>query len=174
MERDSQPTPNTVVTLTLDTNLLLEYWKEQDRASVIEALLSLADSGEVELAVTARIREDIPRPPFANRLNELSTLHISEIGTIARFGYWLLDGNHHFGHKEFFDFSDEITTMLEKSGVKHRLPDWRDWDHLHVHWGLKRDIFLTWDKPLLSISNKLKTRFGINVVTPEAYLASRV
>ena len=160
--------------LTLDTNLLLEYWKEQDRASVIEELLSLAASGAVELGVTARIYEDIPRPPFANRITELNTLHINKLPTIARFGYWLLDGNHHFGHKEFFDFSDEITAMLEKSGVKHRLPDWRDWDHLHVHYSLKRDIFLTWDKPLLSIKDKLKARFGIIVMTPEAYLASRV
>lgn len=174
MEHDSQPTQNTVLQLTLDTNLLLEYWKEQDRASVIEELLLLAASGEVELAVTARIREDIPRPPFADLLNELSILHVSEVPTIARFGYWLLDGRHHFGHKEFFDFSAEITAILEKRGIKHRLPDWRDWDHVHAHYSLKRDIFLTWDKPLLSIRDKLQAHFGIIVMTPEAYLASRV
>ena len=139
MKHDSQPTQNTVVKLTLDTNLLLEYWKEQYRAPVIEELLSLATSDAVELAVTARIREDIPRPPFADRIKELNTLHVNELPTIARYGYWLLDGNQHFGHKEFFDFSDEITAMLEKSGVKRRLPDWRDWDHLHVHYaGINR------------------------------------
>lgn len=174
MERSLQSPQNTIVKLTLDTNQLVEYWKEQDRASVIEELLALAASGAVELGVTARIHEDIPDPPLADRIKELNALHVNKLPTIARWGYWVLDGNHHFGRKEFFDFSDEITATLKKNGVKHRLPDWRDWDHLHVHWDLKRDIFLTWDKPLLSIRDKLKARFDIEVMTPEAYLASRV
>jgi hypothetical protein len=37
--------------LTLDSNLLLEYWKEQSRRDATEALLELARKGEVELAV---------------------------------------------------------------------------------------------------------------------------
>jgi len=62
--------------LTLDTNLLLEYWKQQKRMDVTEKLLSLARLGKIDLAVTARIREDIPRPPLADRINELPELQI--------------------------------------------------------------------------------------------------
>src|SRR5260221_4305592 len=44
--------------LTLDTNLLLEYWKEQAKMTVVTEILALATAGDVSLAVTARIRED--------------------------------------------------------------------------------------------------------------------
>ena len=41
--------------VTLDTNLLLEYWKQQDRRMIVERLIELARAGRVNLAVTARI-----------------------------------------------------------------------------------------------------------------------
>ena len=37
-------------TATLDTNLLLEYWKEQPKAAVVERLLDLAQNGHLDLA----------------------------------------------------------------------------------------------------------------------------
>jgi len=171
MEHDSELAKNSASRLTLDTNLLLEYWKEQDRAPTIEKLLSLATSGVVDLAVTARIREDIPLPPLANRLNELGTLNVSEAPSITRLDFWVI-GRDVFGDDEFIAFSSAIDGMLRERGA--RVPDWRDWDHVHAHYVLKRDIFLTWDKPLLSISNELRDRFGIVIMTPETYLASRV
>lgn len=171
MEHESRPAKGTVIRLTLDTNLLLEYWKEQDRSPTIEELLLLATSGEVDLAVTARIREDIPRPPLTIRLNDLGTLNVSEVPSVIRIGSWML-GRDVIGNAEFVDFSSSIADILRKKGA--RVPDWRDWDHVHAHYVLKRDIFLTWDKPLLSIGNELQNRFGIVVMTPEAYLASRV
>lgn len=43
-------------TLTLDTNLLQEYWKQRDKVQFVEQLLDLAQQGKVDLAVTARVR----------------------------------------------------------------------------------------------------------------------
>jgi len=64
--------------LTLDTNLLMEYWRNRNRIQVVEQLLSLADEGSVDLAITSRIREDVPNPPLAQRINQLSELGIQE------------------------------------------------------------------------------------------------
>ncbi len=166
---EPQIVEHNITRLTLDTNLLLEYWKEQDRSKVIEILLSLASSGKVDLAVTARIREDVPRPPLADRINELANLNISEIPSITRFGFWVI-GRDVFADQSFSDFSLAITNILVKKGV--RVPDWRDWDHVHAHYLLRRDVFLTWDKPILSISDELQNQFKIIVKAPEDYLKS--
>jgi len=64
--------------LTIDTNLLMEYWRNRNRMQVVEQLLSLADEGSVDLAITSRIREDVPNPPLAQRINQLSELGIQE------------------------------------------------------------------------------------------------
>jgi hypothetical protein len=42
--------------LTFDANLLLEYWKDQPKKATVKDLLRLAERGEIDLAVTARIR----------------------------------------------------------------------------------------------------------------------
>lgn len=57
--------------LTLDTNLLLEYWKNQAKRKTVEKLLLLAKEGKADLAVTARIREDVLLSPLAQNLDEL-------------------------------------------------------------------------------------------------------
>ena len=62
--------------VTLDTNLLLERWKNQNKAGVVEKLLNLAENGELDLAVTTRIREGIPHPPLSNRINQLPELGV--------------------------------------------------------------------------------------------------
>lgn len=77
--------------LTLDTNLLLEYWKNQDKRKAVEKLLLLVKEGKVDLAVTARIREDVPRSPLAQKLDELPELGINETGSVMRLDYSVLD-----------------------------------------------------------------------------------
>jgi hypothetical protein len=167
---EPQIVSHNITRLTLDTNLLLEYWKEQDRSKVIEILLSLASSGKVDLAVTARIREDVPLPPLFDRIVELPFINIKEVASMTSLGYWSL-GRDILGDKNIKEFSNAISDTPKKRGA--RVPDWRDWDHLHAHYLLKRDIFLTWDKPILSIANELWNRFEIIVMTPEDYLMRR-
>lgn len=60
--------------LTLDTNLLLEYWKNQAKRKAVEKLSLLAKEGKADLVVTARIREDVPLSPLAQKIDELPEL----------------------------------------------------------------------------------------------------
>ena len=54
--------------------LLQDYGKQRPRKDAIERLLELAREGRVDLAVTARIREDIPDEPLASEIKKLAEL----------------------------------------------------------------------------------------------------
>jgi hypothetical protein len=159
-----------VFKLTLDTNLLLEYWKDQDKRDVVETLLRLKMEGKVDLAVTSRVREDVPFPPLTNNLERLGELGIDETGAVARLGYWVL-GRDFLGDEVF----DGFFPTAEKLAIKHgkKPPDWRDWDHIHTHYLLKRDVFLTWDEGIVCLANEMRTRFGIEIMKPEVFLSTR-
>jgi hypothetical protein len=156
--------------LTLDTNLLLEYWKEQAKMAVVEELLRLAAAGDVSLAVTRRVREDVPRPPLADRINELPELSIAETASVTRLGYWTL-GVDMLGSDEFVASASAIESEMTRKGMIP--PDWRDWDHVHAHYLLGRDVFLTWDRKVLEAAPELTRALRVVVMTPEAYLQSR-
>ena len=156
-----------VPTLTLDTNLLHEYWKQRVKRKAVEKLLLLAKQGKVDLAVTARVYEDIPLPPLADKLGELQELNINEVGSVTRLGYWVL-GRDMFGDEAFEQFWPQACALAQQYGEKP--PDWRDWDHLHAHYLLKRDVFLTWDKGIICLADDLRARFGVVVGRPEDYL----
>jgi hypothetical protein len=164
----------TIPKLTLDTNLLYRYWKPQnekdkEKKILVEKLLNLAKLGKVDLAVTRRIRQDIPKPPLSDRLKDLPELHIVETGSIARFdGSWLLDGREMFADPKFHGFLPTAQKLAKERGETP--PDDRDWDHLDAHYLLQRDIFLTWDDGIICLSKELKDIFGINVCRPDDYL----
>jgi hypothetical protein len=77
--------------ITLDTSVLLEYWKNQKKRSSVERLLELSRSGNVDLVVTARIREDVPRPPLSEIINHMYQLNVQEGPSVARLGLWVLE-----------------------------------------------------------------------------------
>lgn len=156
--------------LTLDTNLLLELWKAQDRKGVMETLIDLARRGEVDLAVTARIREDVPREPLASEIDKLPELEIKETGSITRLGFWII-GRDGLASDDFTAYEEELKARTARTGKK--VPDWRDLDHVQAHFLQDRDAFLTWDKPILALAEELRSRFGIVVMPPEVYLQSR-
>jgi hypothetical protein len=149
--------------LTLDTDLVREWFDQDSRVEAVKELLDLGDRGEVDLAVTARIHEDIWFPPLSERLSELGELGIAETGSVTRLGYWKL-GRDHLGHQGFVDWVDSLD-------VKE--PDWRDFDHLHAHMLQGRDFFLTWDKKILHFADDLSTLWEIEVRAPEQYLDER-
>lgn len=153
--------------LTIDTNLLLEYWKQQDKREHVERLLGLAKLGKVDLAVTARIHEDIPDNPLAEKLKELPALNINETGTVMRLDCGMLDRDI-LGEEAFNAFEPIGCTLAKRCGKDP--PDWRDWDHVHAHYLLQRDVFLTWDEGIVCLSDDLADRFGITVMRPEEYL----
>lgn len=153
--------------LTLDTNLLLEYWKQQDKREIVKKLLLLAEQGKIDLAVTARVHEDIPQPPLAEKLNELPELNINETGSVTRLGYWVL-GRDMLGDEAFESFWVIACDLAKQRGKKP--PDWRDWDHLHAHYLLQRNVFLTWDEGIICLSKYLREQFSVVVMRPEEYL----
>lgn len=60
-----------VTTITLDTNLLFDYWKDRPRRALVERLLALSATKDIDLGITARVREDIPDEPLASKINAL-------------------------------------------------------------------------------------------------------
>ena len=160
-------------TVTLDTNVVREWWEEQRNAEHVKKLLDLSENLQIDLAVTGRIRNDIPRPPLAERIDELPNLNIRDLGSIIRFGHWKagidVAGNNEF--REFLD-SPSFTKKFELMNEEKR-PDWRDWDHVHTHYRHERDFFLTWDKKILHFASELQDRLGIIVMKPEEYLSSQ-
>jgi hypothetical protein len=154
--------------LTLDTNLLLEVWKHQNRQSTVERLIKLAQLGVVDLAVTARIRHDVPRPPLCDEIDRLLTLRIREVACVTTLGAWRLGGDA-LGSDDFSAVSQQLVAELNKRGRKP--PDWRDWDHIHAHFICGRSRFLTWDQGILEVAAALHDRLQIRISTPEDWLA---
>lgn len=153
---------------TLDTSVLLEYWKQQEKESVVEILLQRAQGGALELAISARVREDVPRPPLAGRINELPLLSVREVGAVIRPDHWVLDRDD-LGSTGFVEVSKAPPQSSRPKGGQP--PDWRDWDHLHAHYLSGRDAFLTWDTGMLAQATVLRERLGISVLSPEDFLA---
>ena len=159
-------------TATLDTSVLEEYWREQEKAAVTESLLDLAARRMVNLAITSRINADIPELPLANRINDLPELNVQEIGSVFGLDYSALDGGDVLGSDIFLDVISALDAELDRQGRRKRRPDWRDWDHLHGHYLSGREVFLTWDRPILDVASELHNRLGLVVMAPEDFLRS--
>ena len=157
--------------LTLDTNLLQEYLRQQNRRDVVAQLFDMARVGEVELVVTARINEDMTGD-LAVKLDELmATGVVGQIGSITRLGYWIL-GRDMLASDEFIAAQEAADAELRRRG-RAQVPDFRDWDHLHAHFLQGRDVFLTWDRRLLEAAEIVAGQLGTRAMKPEDYLASR-
>ena len=157
-------------TATLDTNLLQELWRNQDKVAVVEDLLKLAQRGLVDLAVTTRIDADIPRRPLSDRISKLPVLGVKRIGSVFRLDVSSLDGGDVLGDDRVLADMDSIKHELRLLGKKN--PEWQDWDHIYGHYSSGRDVFLTWDRGILNIAAQLKTKLGVIVMKPEDYLSS--
>jgi hypothetical protein len=156
--------------LTLDTNVLQEYWLEQAKQHVVQQLLDLRRTGEVELVVTTRISDDIPGGALADRIRELPGLGIGRIGSVFRLNS-ALDGPDMFGSDVFLRLQEDAITELQRRG--RRVPDQRDWEHLHGHFLKHRDVFLTWDKRLLEAAGLIGRHLPVTAQSPDSYLVAR-
>ena len=87
--------------LTLDTSVLLAHWKQEPNWQIVEKLVHLNDKKVVELGVTARIREDISKPPKSTQLTgRLNDLDIIETASGATLGKWRI-GRDMLGSEQF-------------------------------------------------------------------------
>ena len=160
-----------ILEVTLDTNVLVEFWKDRDKAATTKTLLDLAQSWLLDLAVTSRIGNDIPHSPMADQLDELPEIGVKGIGSPFRLDMSALDGGDMLGSDEFLDVVGQIEDRFNRQGRVKNRPDWRDWDHIHGHYVKGRDVFLTWDRPLLGAAPQLKAQLGIVVMKPEDFLS---
>ena len=165
--------------LTLDSSVIQRLWDDPPRPHqfpYVRRLFDLASTGEVDLAVTSWVRDDIPREPRASLLSQLvaSSSVNEEWARPFRLDISTLDGPDLLGHdlsNEFDDFYPRAQLLArERTSKKKQPPGIEDWGHLHGHLILKRDYFLTWDEPMLSLYGELNHDFGIRVVTPESFL----
>ena len=156
-----------VPSVTLDTSVVVEYLEKRGKVAVVESLLELTQTGHLDLCVTGRIREDIPRQPLSERINELPELGIREMGSIIRTGHWR-PGRDSAGSTMFQEAIDSLPD--DPSRPRKKRPDWRDWDHVQTHYLNGRDVFLTWDKGILNAAPHLKGKLGIVIMKPEDYL----
>ena len=157
-------------TVTIDTNVIREWWDNRNRWSYVDLLLNSGKDGELDIAVTNRIYDDIENLPLAAKINSLSDLSIHNVGSVIRISRWRV-GADSVGVTEFYEFlhAPEIVEEFNQMNPRSR-PDWRDWDHLHTHYRYGRDCFLTWDKKILHFSDQLQDQLGIIVMKPEEYL----
>ena len=158
----------TPTTATLDTSVMQEFWRSQNRADVVRQLLCISDRGEIDLVVTTRISADVPRPPLAERINELPELGIETIGSPFRVGVSRVGSKDMVVGPEAKELASFIEEQSQQQGLGKRRPDWRDTDHLHAHMVAHRDVFLTWDRGILDLAEALRERFGLTVTEPEA------
>lgn len=156
--------------ITLDTDALRDLLEHRERGvKAMYEIWRLVDEGEVEWAVTRGVDFDIPEGRLRERLKELPVLSVTKTGKVARVGEWIL-GVDVLGGEEFVSLENEV--KAEWAPGQRNLPGREDFDHIHTHWALGRDVFLTWDQGILALSEKF-TKLGICVTTPEQYLVDR-
>lgn len=157
-------------TVTLDTNVVIEWWDNQDKVEYVDKLLELGKKFEIDMAVTRRIRDDLLKRSSIAEINDLPNLLIDEIGAIIRINNWK-PGTDIGGITEFVNFTESIETSDKFNHMSEkRQPDWRDWDHIHAHYRYGRNYFLTWDGGILHFQKEFE-EFGIKVMKPEDYLS---
>ena len=158
-----------IPTVTLDTSVIFDYWKQGNTATIVEALLLLASKRRLSLRVSRRIREDVPRPPLAAKIDDLPKLGVSLMGSVIRPHDWSV-GIDAIGSVEF----GEAHNRLFRQGNKRKRPDQRDWDHLHAHFVNRRDFFLTRDRGIIDLCAHLKAELGIVAMEPDEFLSKMV
>ena len=157
-----------IPSVTLDTSVMLEHWKQQPKSEIVENLVELGRIGQIDLGVASRIREDIPAPPLSDEIDiRLKEAGIREIGSIIRIGHWR-PGQDMPGSTKF---QEAVNSLPDDPNLpKRKRPDWRDWDHLQAHYLSERDVFLTWDNGILKAARHFKEKLGIVIMKPEEYL----
>ena len=157
--------------VTIDTNVFQEHERKREKWAVAEKVFVLAEQGKIDMTVTTRARADMPDGPIREALE----------ARLAKPGFTLSpaaiqydsDGGEETDYVSDF-MIDDFMAALEKRdrarGRRKKIPSQNDRDHVQGCHLSRRDVFLTWDKELLRWAEDLKPRFGILVMTPEAFL----
>jgi hypothetical protein len=155
--------------VTLDTDVLLKM----KRGESVD-MLEFRKTYLVDLAVSQRIHEDIKLRPDEEQF--LSDYYIRTIPSIMRCSFdskaqrFLLNPKFNKpGSTEFLKSAESIINNFFKPRGEPP-PGYLDWDHLHAHYLLGRDIFLTDDQKILKIKGHLKEELGIVAMNLEDFV----
>ena len=109
---------NHVIHVTLDTNILQEFWRNQDNANIVRELLVLSDNRRIDLAVTTRIEYDTPRLPLADRIGELPALGVQLVGTAFRWGISSWGRGDFWSGERHNEIGADIKSSLRERGLR--------------------------------------------------------
>ena len=157
--------------VTIDTNVYEEYVRKQDNWEMAEQIFALAEQGKIDMTLTTRTRADIPDGPLREAL-ELDLAKPWFKLSPAAIQYDAESGEETDYASDFMidDFMAALEKRDRKSGRRKKIPSQIDRDHVQGYHLSRRDVFLTWDKQVLRWAEELQPRFGILVMTPEAFL----
>lgn len=149
--------------ITLDTNCFFDYY---ERASAyLERLIHHAEKGNIELAMTTRVRSDTRdrwhgegKSPIWAKIQSFPL--IQTIGTAFQLDVSYLDSADFTVSEDESELIDDLHDVLKRAQIA-------DIYHIAGHIVGKRDIFVTSDQHFLNHSEELLNRFGVLVVKPE-------
>ncbi|MCY4386441.1 MAG: hypothetical protein OXC18_04965 [Desulfurellaceae bacterium] len=157
--------------VTIDTNVFQEYEKKQDKWEVAGKVFALAEQGKIDMTLTTRVRADMPDGPLREALESRLAKSWFTLSPAA-IQYDSDSGEETDYASDFMidDFMAALEKRDRKRGRRKKIPSQIDRDHVQGYHLSRRDVFLTWDKEVLRWAADLKRRFGILVMTPEAFL----
>ncbi len=157
-----------IIRVTLDTNILQELWRNQDKVEMVTKLLALADTGYLDLAVTTRIDYDTPNQPLSERLTDMPQLGIRIVGSPLRLGYSRYGSEDMLTDGSYGDVQDDIETALRVRSLKK--PETADLDRIFGHHIAERDVFLSWDRAMLRAADLFHNKLAVRIKSPEDFI----
>lgn len=154
--------------MTLDTNIPYRWFENHKERVIFKKLLDWQTSGAIEIVVTRTILKDVPREPYRTKVQNLPELDVRIVGTVFRLGESLLGGLDMVGSRKFREFEEKL--LLEFPNMKE--PNQNDLDHIHAHLLNKRDVFLTFEKAILNLQERIQSELGVCVRHPRRFLDS--
>lgn len=167
--------------LTLDTNCIINVFDHGSKTATsvesLERLFRAALSGQGEVAITTRVREDLEND--TNEPRKVALLRTCKlfpiIGSVFRFDVSRWEGGDYWASEEdtvmIADLQKALFPCLspDQSDFRNKL---HDIDHLFAHAKAHREIFVTDDKEILKKRTALKREFAIVVRSPDEAVTS--
>ncbi len=160
--------------ITIDANVLISAFRPLETQNVNAIrLLELARLGMVQLQITSRIENDIPRDPFRAQIEAIPNL--PKIGSVGRVGYTSIGNGDVIVDETDNHMLDELMSLIFPGASKtHKNFSNKvcDVDHLFAHSRTLAAVFVTNDGPVLKAAKELEARFAIRVMSLAFFLDS--
>lgn len=165
------------IKVTLDTNALIDYIDDNDRAHWTKQLLRWHDDGLIELGLSYRTLDSDTRRMDKDQQEEMSRVvsdrDLEVLDSNFRFGVTGLGGRNLLGDPTPADFREVVGEDPSDREDDEPL-DFVDHDILRDHYREKRDVLLTWDASPKYFDERMRKRYeeelGLVVRTPKQFV----